>query len=290
MSIKQAVVHELTQLAADLSGYEPEDLAPDQTFLELGFDSLFLTQLATAISNHFATQVTFRSLFSDYPSIDRLATHLEVTMSAPMREQLSPKVATTKEPIDQPPAAAAEQSTTVSADPVVFKDSQPSQPANMTLTTSTSANSALPRGISSLITEQLALMTQQLELLGVGNKQPAVQAPDLREVTALATEAAAELASEALPKEPPVQAGPEEPESIALPAGFGPGQISDQIAPSQRMNCRCLYAAHARLQDLDSAVPPVARRSSHRFRFQPALERDGLSDRRREIERLSTVG
>ena len=44
----QRVLVRLRAVASELSGYEPADLNEASTFLELGFDSLFLTQLATA--------------------------------------------------------------------------------------------------------------------------------------------------------------------------------------------------------------------------------------------------
>ena len=47
MSSDPAVIETCKKVAADLSGIGVEDIAPDATFLSLGFDSLFLTQLST---------------------------------------------------------------------------------------------------------------------------------------------------------------------------------------------------------------------------------------------------
>ncbi|KDB02505.1 hypothetical protein U879_16925, partial [Defluviimonas sp. 20V17] len=68
---------ELLSLFSDLSG---EDLTPDaaqQSFLELGFDSLFMGQAAQALGQRYGVQMTFRTLLSDTPSVAKLAAHLD---------------------------------------------------------------------------------------------------------------------------------------------------------------------------------------------------------------------
>ncbi|CAM9830850.1 unnamed protein product, partial [Chrysoparadoxa australica] len=58
----------------DKSGYS--DLCIDASFLELGLDSLLLTQLAIDIKNEFKVEVSFRDLMDSIDSIDKLAAHL----------------------------------------------------------------------------------------------------------------------------------------------------------------------------------------------------------------------
>ena len=50
------------------------------TFLELGFDSLFLTQVAGAFRKEFGVKVTFRQLLEDFATINTLAGHLDAQL------------------------------------------------------------------------------------------------------------------------------------------------------------------------------------------------------------------
>ena len=73
---------DLLSLFSDLSG-DTLTLAETGTpFLELGFDSLFMGQVAAALGRDYGVEMTFRSLLSDHPSIDALAAHLDATLPA----------------------------------------------------------------------------------------------------------------------------------------------------------------------------------------------------------------
>ena len=67
----------LIAMFADLSGMAAEALAPEANFLELGFDSLFLTQATQEIDRRFAVKVSFRQLAQSESSIARLAAFLQ---------------------------------------------------------------------------------------------------------------------------------------------------------------------------------------------------------------------
>ena len=47
------------------------------SFLELGLDSLLLTQAAQLFQRKFGVRITFRQLMEDLSSLDALATHLD---------------------------------------------------------------------------------------------------------------------------------------------------------------------------------------------------------------------
>ncbi len=68
-----ALLARLTSVTAALSGFAEDEIDAARTFLELGFDSLFLTQLATAFQKEFTTPVTFRQLITDQPTPAALA-------------------------------------------------------------------------------------------------------------------------------------------------------------------------------------------------------------------------
>lgn len=77
MNSKQGLV--MTKLKAILeetSGIEMADTDEEASFMELGFDSLFLTQAAITISNEFKVQLAFRQLIEDFPTVAALGAHL----------------------------------------------------------------------------------------------------------------------------------------------------------------------------------------------------------------------
>lgn len=79
----EALTDDLVILCQELSGMETSDLDPAATFLELGFDSLFLTQLAQSIHVRFGAKVTFRQLLAELDSIQALAVHLDRVLPGP---------------------------------------------------------------------------------------------------------------------------------------------------------------------------------------------------------------
>ena len=61
----------LVEMFAELSGIDLSTSDSATTFLELGFDSLFLTQAAQALQEKFGIKVTFRQLLNDVSSLTR---------------------------------------------------------------------------------------------------------------------------------------------------------------------------------------------------------------------------
>ncbi|MFT7592989.1 MAG: acyl carrier protein [Paracoccaceae bacterium] len=83
---------ELITLFSDLSG---EDLTTEDAstpFLELGFDSLFMGQVAQALDKDYGVQLTFRALLSNYPTLDALAGYLDQTLPVDAPSQPAPAV------------------------------------------------------------------------------------------------------------------------------------------------------------------------------------------------------
>ena len=66
----------LVTILHDLSGIAPERLRKSATFLELGFDSLFLTQVARAIHSECGVPITFRQLVEELNSITVLSSYI----------------------------------------------------------------------------------------------------------------------------------------------------------------------------------------------------------------------
>lgn len=96
----------LLTLLAEMAG---DDLGPDaiqSTFLELGYDSLFIGQFAQRIEKQYKTKLSFRQLLSSIPTIAALARHLENELPPEQAQPAAPVAATTQMPASQPLPAA----------------------------------------------------------------------------------------------------------------------------------------------------------------------------------------
>jgi amino acid adenylation domain-containing protein len=142
---KNALIEHLRAVLEDTSGLDVSSAHPATTFLELGLDSLLLTQVALSLKRRFGVQVAFRQLMEELATLDLLADHMLPRLS-PEAEALLPAVAA-------PPP-----------------DSDPSRALALETSLQTVAG-ALPgaaRGAADLrevIAQQLCLMQQQLALL-----------------------------------------------------------------------------------------------------------------------------
>ncbi|MEN9676181.1 MAG: beta-ketoacyl synthase, acyl transferase subunit [Verrucomicrobiota bacterium] len=73
---KERLILRIKELLESSSGLDLAAAKPEQTFLEMGLDSLFLTQIATTLTKKFGAKITFRQLNEEYPNLDRLAEFL----------------------------------------------------------------------------------------------------------------------------------------------------------------------------------------------------------------------
>ena len=73
----QRLLERLRIMTSELSGHELKEVVDTQTFLELGFDSLFLTQLAEAFQGEYGVKITFRQLFDELPTIRSLSQYID---------------------------------------------------------------------------------------------------------------------------------------------------------------------------------------------------------------------
>jgi amino acid adenylation domain-containing protein len=66
----------IASILEQLSGNAPASTSDGTTFLEMGYDSLFLTQVAQKIQSQTKVKMTFRQLLGEYPTISALADFL----------------------------------------------------------------------------------------------------------------------------------------------------------------------------------------------------------------------
>ncbi|MEM1440745.1 MAG: amino acid adenylation domain-containing protein, partial [Verrucomicrobiota bacterium] len=92
---------QLREIFSELSGLAEEDLAAEATFLELGLDSLLLTQASRELKETFGVEISLRELIDRFSSIDALAEHLR-SVGAPAKKKIAPLVATPEAPAPKP--------------------------------------------------------------------------------------------------------------------------------------------------------------------------------------------
>ena len=76
LSPKEALIAQIKHLLEESSGLELAEASNEETFLEMGLDSLFLTQVATSLSKKFGVKISFRQLNEDLANLDKLADHI----------------------------------------------------------------------------------------------------------------------------------------------------------------------------------------------------------------------
>ncbi len=79
---RQEVADSLKALLRDLSGIETSDMDESATFLELGFDSLFLTQVSQSIQSKYHVSVAFRQMLDELSTIETLSEFIDENLPA----------------------------------------------------------------------------------------------------------------------------------------------------------------------------------------------------------------
>ena len=78
----EQILAQLKSIICKLSGLPIERIDAHATFLELGFDSLFLTQANAAFKKAFKIRMTTRQLIETTPVLDALAAYIDTTLEA----------------------------------------------------------------------------------------------------------------------------------------------------------------------------------------------------------------
>lgn len=249
---KTAVLGILVDTLQDLSGLGPDEIEKDATFLELGFDSLFLTQLATGFKKATKVDIAFRQLMADAPTLSELANYVmernpdlaasaaEVPVEAPAPQQETAPVdvvQTANLPVEQPQVAPAVSAPIVNpVEQFTWQSSAPGDYGNIDST-----------GLEAIVAEQLRVMEHQLSVLAALGRSGATTAPVItgkQEKNEVAEEklGTSKTGTEAEPQSEkavaPQPDAPDTDESKTVPAGrsagpwkpantTGAGEISD---------------------------------------------------------------
>lgn len=159
---KDALTEQVRTLFEDVSGADLASASASASFLELGLDSLTLTQAAIQLKKKFKLNITFRQLMEQYRNMGTLAEYLDSALP----KEADP-VATSM-PV---PASASAGMQPALAQSGAAMQAAMTMPAMM----QPQSGSAL----QNLIQQQMALMSQQLALLAGGGQmmQPVATMP-----------------------------------------------------------------------------------------------------------------
>ncbi len=77
MTRKEYIIDILKEVLEELSGISKSDLDATKSFFELGFDSLFMTQVSLAFQKKFEVKITLRQLMDTAPTISAIADYID---------------------------------------------------------------------------------------------------------------------------------------------------------------------------------------------------------------------
>ena len=171
---KPLLLKKIADIIEDNSGVEIEANEADQSFLELGLDSLVLTQMAITCKNEFNVPITFRQLNDEFGSPNLLAEHLDSVLPA---EAFAPATN------DAAPVQQQQQQARVQQQIPIQQSAPVAQNVQNTYAVSQSGqNPAL-----NLIAQQLQLLGQQLQLLQGGMNNVSAPAPSVSNIQSTTT-------------------------------------------------------------------------------------------------------
>ena len=146
-------LHQLKETLADIfeqaSGIDVNEFDDESTFLEMGMDSLFLTQIAIKIKKNTQVEVTFRQLSDEYNTIVDLADFMVDKVPSDMFKE---------QQIENRPIQS-----NINTSPTLQQ--QPANNPTIRTLVSNSSNGS----VQDIINQQLLVMNQQLQVLAGSN-------------------------------------------------------------------------------------------------------------------------
>ncbi|WFU79136.1 amino acid adenylation domain-containing protein [Bradyrhizobium sp. CIAT3101] len=200
----------LADVLHELSGLDVGSADETATFLELGFDSLFLTQVAQALQQKFEIKITFRQLLNDISSLAALTDYVEGKL--PQEMYAEPLHAPSHAPAVAPEGAIGTPSAPIRVTQVVSAELQERSPV---------AENTLAQLMREQLQAMNELFTKQLETM-----QAKVSGPSVSSAGTLIAPARPARSAE------PVVASPQvtSPVSVSKPHGpYKPPQVGTSL-------------------------------------------------------------
>ena len=226
---KQQLIPQLQEVLETTSGLEIDGSDGITTFLEMGLDSLSLTQVAMALKKKFKVKITFRHLLEDYPNLDTLSDFVLRSLppdAFPAPVAATPVAATPTTASPTLPAATPPSTyTPAMSNPI----GQPNTAYNNGFVTAAlpSLSPELAGTMQAVVSQQLQIMAQQLQLLSQagGAVIPAIATPIVPAIAPSVTQPEPQPVSSA-PISAPINAAAttvSETEEPKPKKSFGPG-------------------------------------------------------------------
>ncbi len=224
------LANQLRDLFEDVAGLDLSAAAGDTNFVEMGLDSLTLTQAATQVKKQFKVNLSFRQLMETLRTFDTLAAFLDQNLApqpaavASMPSMPSMPIVTAQSVMQQPPSpqATAPLIAPLMATPMVAPMAIPSTDSGDPL-------------IRQLIAQQMQLMQQQIALLAGAATNPAVP---------IGQQAAVQLATRPIAL-PMTQLAVQPPAAASVPNS--PATETPEAEAVQRYDVKKAFGAIARI-------------------------------------------
>lgn len=166
-SRKQKLIPQLKVILEDTSGLELESVDEAMTFLEMGLDSLCLTQVGLTLQKEFSVKVTFRQLLETFPTLGTLAEFIDGELPPEVVQvQVAPLQVEVREVA---PESISTPAHIKAVPPQIMQETPRSQ----------IAPPAQAGNLEYIVAQQLQIMSRQLELLGNNNSSYTPPAPVL---------------------------------------------------------------------------------------------------------------
>ncbi|WP_181016043.1 non-ribosomal peptide synthetase/type I polyketide synthase [Pseudanabaena sp. BC1403] len=167
---KQQLIPQLQEVLETTSGLEIDGSDGTITFLEMGLDSLSLTQVAMALKKKFKVKITFRHLLEDYPNLDTLSDFVLRSLPADaFPAPLATPVAAIPTTVSPTLPAATLVATPTPPSTYTPAMSNPIGQTNTVYNNGSVLPSISPElagTMQAVVAQQLQIMAQQLQLLG----------------------------------------------------------------------------------------------------------------------------
>lgn len=92
VAVKDAVAAEIKQLLQNGAGVSISDAQADMNFIDLGIDSLMMTQIRLTLQKHFRVNITFRQFNAELYTLNLLADYLIKNLPAERLQKYEPQV------------------------------------------------------------------------------------------------------------------------------------------------------------------------------------------------------
>ena len=244
----------VSDIFAELSGVTMQQSDVSSSFLEMGFDSLFLTQVAQALHAKFGLKITFRQLLGDQSSLKSLSEFIDSQLPA---EALAPAVVPAqRDEVMNPQSGLLQEQRLETQSP----------------TPSKSNDRISETAVERLMREQIQAMNQlfakQLETLGVASRE--VSSPDSQKHLPPSLVAST-------PKTGGASASLAQPSGAPHPAGDGPKESREfkpfgPYKPPQKGSSQLTDVQHKHVRELiERCIKRTAKSKSMTQKYRSTL-------------------